>query len=72
VRGLKYSRELDCETPIDRWVSYAVKVLRDNGIETYESCQGGPGHSYAEPAVRFHGTQPAGSRIAAILVGRQW
>jgi len=23
-------------------------VLRDSGIETYESCQGGQGHSYSE------------------------
>jgi hypothetical protein len=24
-------------------------------IRCYESCEGGPGHSYPEPAVRFHG-----------------
>ena len=60
-----YCGELDQECPLDRWVSYAVKVLRDAGIETYESCQSGPGHSYREPAVRFHGAQADGFRALA-------
>lgn len=25
-----------------------------NGIRTYESCEGGPGHAYPEPTVCFH------------------
>jgi len=41
--------------PLDRFISYAVKVLRDGGIETYESCQARKGHSYNEPGVMFHG-----------------
>ena len=61
-----YCRELDTESPLDRWISYAVKVLRDGGIETYESCQGGPGHSYREPAVRFHGKQGEGFRALGV------
>jgi hypothetical protein len=63
--ALTYSR-LDSEAPLDRWISYAVKVLRDGGIETYESCQAGCGHSYAEPAVRFHGTHADGFRALAV------
>lgn len=51
---------------LDRWISYAVKVLHDNGIETYESCEGGKGHSYREPAVRFHGKQAEGFRALGI------
>ena len=42
-----------------------VKVLRDNHIETYESCQGGKGHSYREPTVRFHGNRAEGFRALA-------
>ena len=61
-----YCRQTDSETPLDRWVSYAVKVLRDGGIETYESCQGGPGHSYHEPAVRFYGKPCEGFRALGI------
>jgi hypothetical protein len=49
-----YCREIDRDCPLDRWISYAVKVLRDNAIETYESCQGGPGHSFAEPTPQVH------------------
>ena len=63
-----YARKLDAECPLDRWISYVVKVLRDGGIETYESCQGGPGHSYLEPVVRFHGQPPEGYRAVAIAL----
>ncbi len=61
-----YCREIDTESPLDRWVSYAVKVLRDGGIETFESCEGGKGHSYREPTVRFHGTKADGFRALAV------
>lgn len=57
-----YARAIDPDVPLDRWISFAVKVLREAGVSTYESCQGGPGHSYAEPAVRFHGTNAEGYR----------
>jgi len=60
----KYATLFD--SPLDRWISYAVKVLRDGSIETYESCQGGPGHSFPEPTVRFHGTAADGFRAFAL------
>jgi len=63
-----YCRELDPECPLDRWISYAVKVLRDGGIETYEACEGGRGHSYLEPTVRFHGTQGDGFKALALAI----
>jgi hypothetical protein len=65
TRAPEYCRQLDTEAPLDRWISYAVKVLRDGGIDTYESCEGGKGHSYREPAVRFHGTHADGFRALA-------
>jgi len=61
-----YCAELDRECPLDRYISYGVKILRDAGIETYESCEAGRGHSYAEPAVRFHGTQADGFKAVAV------
>jgi len=64
----KYGVSLDPECPLDRWITYAVKVLRDEGIETYESCHGGPGHSYPEPTVRFHGASSEGYRAVAIAM----
>lgn len=63
-----YCRQLDPDCPLDRWISYAVKVLRDSGIETYESCQGGKGHAFLEPTIRFYGTHADGFRAIAIAL----
>lgn len=54
--------------PLDRWIGYAVKVLRDAGIETYESCQGGPGHAFKEPTIRFHGQRGVGFRAVSVAL----
>jgi hypothetical protein len=53
-------REYD--PPLDPGIADAVEALQDAGIETFESCESGPGHAYPEPAVRFHGQQPEGMR----------
>lgn len=63
-----YCRRVGGALPLDRWISYAVKVLRDAGIETYESCQGGKGHAFPEPTVRFHGQRGEGFRAAAVAM----
>lgn len=55
----------DLETPLDPGIEYAVRILNQGGIETYESCQGGAGHSYPEPTVRFHGDNSEGFRAFA-------
>lgn len=53
---------------IDKGISYAVKVMRDGGVETFESCEGGPGHAFLEPTIRFHGARAAGfSALACAL-----
>ena len=51
--------------PLDPGIANAVEILRAAGVETFESCQGGPGHSYAEPTVRFHGDRAEGFRALA-------
>lgn len=43
---LKRSVGLELDMPLDEGIAYAVHVLRGGGIETYESCEGGPGHVY--------------------------
>ena len=48
--------------PLDLGIARAVKVLQDAGIETYESCEGGRGHAYPRPTIRFHGDLGAGWR----------
>jgi len=66
--AIRYSRDLSPDFALDRGISYAVKVLRDGGVETYESCQGGSGHSFHEPTVRFCGGPAAGYQAASIAV----
>ena len=45
---------------LDNGIRRAVRVLMENGVEAFESCEGGPGHSYTEPTVRFDGALNAG------------
>lgn len=56
------------DQPLDPGVSRYVNVLVDAGIETYESCEGGDGHAYTEPTVRFHGERAEGFRALAVAV----
>ena len=53
---------------LDPGIARYVDVLRAEGVETYESCQGGDGHSYPEPTVRFHGGRGQGFRALAIAL----
>ena len=55
----------DFDSPLDAGIAGAVLALRAAGVETFESCEGGEGHSYPEPTVRFHGHQPEGFRALA-------
>lgn len=61
------SRE-DWLASLDPGIARYVDVLDAAGIETYESCQGGEGHSYPEPAVRFHGERGQGFRALAVAL----
>jgi hypothetical protein len=45
------------DPPIDKKILPAVEVLNKHGFKTFESCEGGEGHSYAEPTVRFFGSE---------------
>ncbi len=45
-----------------------MRILFENGIETFESCEGGGGHPFPEPTVRFHGGQGEGFRALAIAL----
>ena len=53
---------------IDAGIRQAVKCLQESGIHTFESCEGGPGHSYPEPTVAFHGTPETGWRAFAVCI----
>jgi len=54
--------------PLDAGIERIVEILNQAGIETYESCEGGPGHSYPEPTVRFHGERAEGFRALSIAL----
>lgn len=56
------AHKLEFDPPLDRGIDSFVRHLVSNGIETYESCQGGPGHVYPEPTVRFLGGASEGYR----------
>jgi hypothetical protein len=45
---------------IEKGIAREVRILRENGVETTESCQGGQGHPFPEPTVRFCGGHDAG------------
>jgi len=47
-----------------------VEVLNEGGIDTYESCQGGEGHCFPEPTIRFHGDESEGFRALAVAIQR--
>ena len=54
--------------PLDRGIEREVEILVEGGIETYESCEGGTGHNYPEPTVRFHGERSEGFKALAIAL----
>lgn len=57
--------EPETDMPIDPGILRAVCVLRQAGVETFESCEGGAGHAMPEPTVRFHGNAWAGHKAFA-------
>lgn len=53
---------------LDPKIAKYVNILRKHGVYTYESCQGGEGHSYPYPAIRFSGEDHEGFRELAIAL----
>lgn len=53
---------------LDDGIRQAVLLLRKNGVETVESCEGGAGHAYPEPTVRFAGGKAEGYRALSVAL----
>jgi hypothetical protein len=53
---------------IDPGIAEEVRILQTNGVETVESCQGGQGHPFPEPTVRFAGGKSEGLRALGIAL----
>lgn len=50
---------------LDDKIAVFVNTLREYGVETFESCEGGDGHAYTEPTIRFYGHRSEGFRALA-------
>lgn len=59
---------VDPGAQLDPGVRRYVETLAAAGVETYESCEGGGGHAYPEPTVRFHGERAEGFRALAVAL----
>lgn len=53
---------------LDAGIRRAVLMLRSAGVETFESCEGGAGHAFPDPTIKFHGGAWAGYRAFAAAV----
>jgi hypothetical protein len=56
------------QPPLDDGIRDIVLTLLKNGVETFESCEGGTGHSFPEPTVRFEGSSSEGLRALAVAL----
>ncbi len=65
---LQASKDLCFEPPLDPGIRDVVLTLIAHGVEAFESCEGGKGHSYAEPTVRFEGSASEGMRALAVAL----
>lgn len=54
---------------LDPGIAPFVEALQAEGVETFESCEGGPGHAFLEPTIRFHGGQGEGHRALGLALG---
>lgn len=61
-------RSVDFDPPLDPGIAREVETLFAQGIETFESCEGGPGHAYPEPTVCFHGDRSEGLRAMSLAM----
>jgi hypothetical protein len=66
--SIQRAQELHFEPPLDEGIKEIVLTLIAHGIETSESCEGGHGHAYPEPTVRFEGGMSEGPRAAALAI----
>ena len=53
---------------LDTGIRLAVEILCAAGIETFESCEGGQGHSYPEPTIRFYGERDQGWKALHVVL----
>lgn len=52
---------------LDEGIALPVRVLMESGAETFESCQGGNGHCFQYPTIRFFGDKTEGYKAFDVL-----
>jgi len=57
---------------LDPGIREYVRILRLEGVDTIESCEGGPWpeHAYPKPTIRFDGDVAEGFRALSEAIGR--
>jgi hypothetical protein len=68
---IQRARDLVFEPPLDEGIRNIVVTLIEHGVETFESCQGGEGHAFPEPTVRFEGATSEGLRALSVAIAYQ-
>jgi hypothetical protein len=66
--AIQRAQQLEFDPPLDEGIREIVHKLVSQGVETFESCQGGEGHIFPEPIVRFEGGIAEGPRAFAVAV----
>jgi hypothetical protein len=66
--SVQRARELHFEPPLDEGIRDIVLTLVANGVETFESCEGGWDHAFPEPTVRFEGAASEGLRAVSVAL----
>jgi hypothetical protein len=60
------------DPPLDAGIAPYVEALAEAGFETFESCEGGNGHAFPEPTIRFYGDRSEGLRALAFALQRRF
>jgi len=69
--SIQEAQELRFDPPLDEGIREIVRTLARNHVETFESWEGGTGHAYPEPTVRFEGGSAEGPRAVAGRFGER-
>lgn len=62
---------MDYDPPLDPGIAPYVAILAAAGVETFESCEGGPGHAFSAPTIRFHGDRTEGMRAMSVALSHR-
>ena len=58
----------DIDMALDPGIRRYVLIFRRAGLETIESCEGGAGHCFPEPTIRFGGNSGEGYKAASVAM----